>query len=211
MFEEDQPKCYEMLNSFLYVDDLFYGANTAWEAYELTSTTIEILEAAALYLKRLKTNCSELRTLWIRNGYEENTNCSQGTGFLGLKWDPNEDRIKLNFQDIRASFDVRVTKRHVLRIISRNFDPCGIISPFVMTVKILLQEMWERGLKWHDDLPIDLERKWKTWCSELSKLELVSIERKLFGSAKVNEIFLHLFCDANPKTYGAVAFLRYIN
>ncbi|GFT97999.1 integrase catalytic domain-containing protein [Nephila pilipes] len=56
---EDHPKCYEMLNSFLYVDDLCYGANTAREAYELTSTAIEMLKAAAFHLRKLKTNCSE--------------------------------------------------------------------------------------------------------------------------------------------------------
>ncbi|GFT32869.1 uncharacterized protein NPIL_488571 [Nephila pilipes] len=150
-----------------------YGDNSTRKAYELTSTSIEILKTVTFYLRKLKTKCSELRKLWIRNGYEVNTDCGQGTGFLGLKWDPIEGKIKLDFKDISSSVGAGVTERHVLRIICRNFDPYGIINPFVITVKILLQEMWKRGLTWDDDLPIDLERKWKTWCSEFSKLELV--------------------------------------
>ncbi|GFU14020.1 hypothetical protein NPIL_12851 [Nephila pilipes] len=77
-------------------------------AYELTFTAIEILKAATFHLRKLKTNYPELCKPWIRNGCEECTYCGQGKSFLGFKWDPIEDRIKFE-----------VTKRHVLRTISR--------------------------------------------------------------------------------------------
>ncbi|GFT46186.1 hypothetical protein NPIL_645721 [Nephila pilipes] len=52
--------------------------------YEFTSTTVRILKAAALHLRKLETNFSELRKLWIKNGCknsEENTNCRKGIGW----------------------------------------------------------------------------------------------------------------------------------
>ncbi|GBM03534.1 hypothetical protein AVEN_95424-1 [Araneus ventricosus] len=163
-FKDDYPKCYEMLNS-LYVDDLYYGAETAQDAYQLTSSAIEILRSVGFNLRKLRTNCSELNKLWCENGYEENTDHGQGSGFLGLNWDPIEDKIKLNLRDVRNSLESGIangtTKRHVLRIISQIFDPCGLISPFVITVKILMQELWEKGLKWDEQLPSGLEEKWE--------------------------------------------------
>ncbi|GBN45008.1 hypothetical protein AVEN_12180-1 [Araneus ventricosus] len=212
-FKDDYPKCYEMLNS-LYVDDLYYGAETAQDAYQLTSSAIEILRSAGFNLRKLRTNCSELNKLWCENGYEENTDHGQGSDFLGLNWDPIEDKIKLNLRDVRNSLESGIangtTKRHVLRIISQIFDPCGLISPFVVTVKILMQELWEKGLKWDEQLPSGLEGKWRTWCSELAHIDNLQIERKLFSNAGVSEISLHVFCDASPKAYGAVAYFRYI-
>ncbi|GBL92837.1 hypothetical protein AVEN_51225-1, partial [Araneus ventricosus] len=212
-FKDDYPKCYEMLNS-LYVDDLYYGAETAQDAYQLTSSAIEILRSAGFNLRKLRTNCSELNKLWCENGYKENTDHGQGSGFLGLNWDPIEDKIKLNLRDVRNSLESGIangtTKRHVLRIISQIFDPCGLISPFVITAKILMQELWEKGLKWDEQLPSGLEEKWRTWCSEFAHIDNLQIERKLFSNAGMREISLHVFCDASPKAYGAVAYFRYI-
>ncbi|GBN34827.1 hypothetical protein AVEN_224601-1 [Araneus ventricosus] len=93
-----------MLNS-LYVDDLYYGAETAQDAYQLTSSAIEILRSAGFNLRKLRTNCSELNKLWCENEYEENTDHGQGSGFLGLNWDPIEDKIKLNLRDVRNSLE----------------------------------------------------------------------------------------------------------
>nr|XP_042912400.1 uncharacterized protein LOC107446176 [Parasteatoda tepidariorum] len=96
--KEDQPNCYE-INS-LYVDDLYYGAKTIHDAYQFSSSAIEILRDAGFNLRKLKTNCIELNELWRKNGYEENTDFGQGAGFLGLKWDPIEDKIKLDLKDL---------------------------------------------------------------------------------------------------------------
>ncbi|XP_042900642.1 uncharacterized protein [Parasteatoda tepidariorum] len=208
-FKVDQPNCYEMLNS-LYVDDLYYGAKTIQDAYQLSSSAIEILRAAGFNLRKLKTNCMELNELWRKNGYEENTDFGQGAGFLGLKWDPIEDKIKLDLKELRFSLESGTTKRQVLRIISKIFDPCGFISPFVVRAKIIMQEIWERGLKWDEDLPSDLVKKWKKWCSEIADLDnYVIIERKLCSTADISDVSLHIFVDASPKAYGAVAYLRY--
>ncbi|XP_055944625.1 uncharacterized protein LOC129975587 [Argiope bruennichi] len=212
-FIDKYPKCCEMLNS-LYVDDLYYGADTAQDAYQLTSSAIDILRSAGFNLRKLRTNCVELNELWFENGYKGNTDHGQGSGFLGLNWDPIEDEIKLNLKDVWNSLEFGITngtsKRHELRVISQIFDPCGLISPFVITVKILIQELWKRSLEWDEQLPQDLEEKWNTWCSELSAIDNLRIERKLFTKLRTNDISLHIFCDASPKAYGAVAYFRYI-
>ncbi|KAF8791615.1 hypothetical protein HNY73_006456 [Argiope bruennichi] len=164
--------------------------HTAQDAYQLTSSAIDILRSAGFNLRKLRTNCGELNKLWFENGYKENTDHGQGSGFLGLNWYPIEDEIKLNLKDVRNSLEFGITngtsKRHVLRVISQIFDPCGLISPFVITVKILIQELWKRGLEWDEQLPQDLEEKCNTLCSELSAIDNLRNEQE--GTAKVSFI-----------------------
>ncbi|GBL87058.1 hypothetical protein AVEN_218755-1 [Araneus ventricosus] len=128
--------------------------------------------------------CAELNKLWCENGYEEKTNHGQGAGFLGLNLYPIEDKIKLNLRYVRNSLESGIAngtiKRHVMRIISQIFDTCGLISPFVITVKILMQELWQKGLKWDEQLP------------------------------RTSEVSLYVLYDASPKAYGVVAYFRYI-
>ncbi|XP_044166852.1 uncharacterized protein LOC122950905 [Acropora millepora] len=48
-----------------------------------------------------------------------------------------------------------MTKRSLLSLASRMFDPMGLISPFTVRAKILFQELWRRGLEWDDPLDND--------------------------------------------------------
>ena len=45
--------------------------------------------------------------------------------------------------------------RTVLSIIARVFDPLGILAPFVIKLKILLQNLWKYGISWDESVPSD--------------------------------------------------------
>ena len=42
---------------------------------------------------------------------------------------------------VKDSLELGIIKRHVLRITSKIFDPCRFISPYVIRIKILMQEL----------------------------------------------------------------------
>ncbi|GIY25512.1 reverse transcriptase [Caerostris extrusa] len=76
-------------------------------------------------------------------------------------------------------------KRSVLSTAAKVFDPVGFLSPFVVKIKRLVQEIWKRGLDWDSKLPEDLESKWKKWCAE--------IEVRINGNphcCKIVEVFI---------------------
>ncbi|GFV71858.1 integrase catalytic domain-containing protein [Trichonephila clavipes] len=61
-----------MLNTFLYVDDLFAGSSESVnKAFDLSKNAIEILKDANMNLRKFKTNSKELRKLWNENGIGE--------------------------------------------------------------------------------------------------------------------------------------------
>ena len=52
-----------------------------------------------------------------------------------------------NISSILTEADPR-TKRSLISLYSRIFDPMGLLTPFLMVPKLLFQELWARGLDW---------------------------------------------------------------
>ena len=52
------------------------------------------------------------------------------------------------------------TKKSLLSIASRIFDPIGLLSPFTVKAKILFQDLWKRGLEWEDQLDEEVATQW---------------------------------------------------
>ena len=66
---------------------------------------------------------------------------------LGVKWKVGEDKFCFN----KVIPDRSCTKRDILKVISSIFDPLGFLSPFIITAKIILQEIWKNNIKWDDE------------------------------------------------------------
>ncbi|XP_054709780.1 uncharacterized protein LOC129219413 [Uloborus diversus] len=207
------PDVFEMLNSSIYVDDLFYGAKTVEDAYKLSVDAVNIFRDAGMNLRKLKSNSNELNALWLRDNIKQDENLSKKSKFLGMNWNPINDSINLELTAVIESVKSKLndTKRTVLRTVAKIFDPVGFLQPFTVRMKILLQDIWLSGLNWDESLPSALKGKWNNWCSELEFLKNLTFPRKFFSEADYTELSIHIFCDASPRAFGAVAYFRYSN
>ena len=96
------------------------------------------------------------------------------------------------------------TKRSLLSIASRIFDPMGLITPFTIRAKMLFQKLWQRGLQWEDHLDEDIAVQWRSWRFELSQLNCTNVPRYFMPNiGSSSGIELHGFGDASTKAYGA--------
>ncbi|GFW68739.1 reverse transcriptase domain-containing protein [Trichonephila clavipes] len=69
-YKEDYRETYELLNTSLYVDDLFAGSSeSVYKAFDLSKDAIKILKDGNMNLRKFKTNSKELRTLWNEKRY----------------------------------------------------------------------------------------------------------------------------------------------
>ncbi|GFU27378.1 integrase_H2C2 domain-containing protein [Trichonephila clavipes] len=75
-----------------------------------------------------------------------------------------------------------------------------------------MQKNWEYGLGLDEQLPTELKNKWETWCSQVCLLNDLTLERKYLAYPldKGKNLQLHIFCDASPRAFGAVAYFRYV-
>ncbi|GBO08570.1 hypothetical protein AVEN_154299-1 [Araneus ventricosus] len=211
---ERYPDCVDMLDNALYADDLCYGAETVQEALSLSAGAVSILKDAGFHLRKLCTNSRELQALWIQNGLSNEVGFEQDCKLkvLGLVWNLDEDCVGVDVTPLLNSLEsMGNTKRSVLSTVARVFDPLGFISPFVVRVKKLVQEIWERGVDWDSKLPDDLRIKWEKWCCETGCLSDVRISRCYFSNWDGNAggIEMHIFCDSSQVAYGAVAYFRW--
>lgn len=133
---------------------------------------------------------------------------------LGLQWDTVTDSISfaLNWNKVHkdiAEGHKKPTKREMLRILMSIFDPLGILLPFTIRGKILLQRVWRSGIGWDDKLK-DVEfSAWTVWILALRRVNCYSISRAYSLSRSSQRNFeLHFFCDASDKAYTAVEYLR---
>ena len=101
------------------------------------------------------------------------------------------------------------TKRNYLRKITTLFDPIGLLAPFTIRAKILLQEMWTSGVELDDELTEPLVSDARAWFKELLDLRELQIPRCLVKKRiPSEEMSLHTFVDASEDAYGAVVYAR---
>ena len=81
------------------------------------------------------------------------------------------------------------TKREVASLAPKIFDPIGLIAPFSVGSKLILQSLWTKGIGWDEEIPMEVSLKWNQWIQELSELYLLQIPR----------CYTDLPLDQNPK------------
>ena len=104
------------------------------------------------------------------------------------------------------------TKRSLLSITSKVFDPIGLITPLTIRAKMLFQELWQRGLQWEDRLDDDIADQWRSSKLKLSQLTCITVPRYFMGNFESSSsIVIHGFGDASTKAYGAAVHIWCVN
>ena len=128
------------------------------------------------------------------------------TSTLGLQWNSTEDVFVV--PAIPAPFDYPITKRSVLKKVATVFDPLGLISPFIVQAKIMLQELWHRGYDWDEEVEDEVANRIQNWFSQLPCLANVKAPRGLRNQQPMKSREVVTFVDASQQAYGAVSYLR---
>ena len=81
------------------------------------------------------------------------TTSDDETKVLGVNWDPESDQFYFDFSKTHDyGKKLQITKRFVLRLLAKLFDPMGILSPFVIRLKILFQQLCLEKVEWDEEL-----------------------------------------------------------
>ena len=127
---------------------------------------------------------------------------------LGVHWDIQEDKLFLKFDTNNFTEKTSFNLRQLLSLIASVFDPLGLVAPAVVTLKIILQEVWRTGVSWDETLPITFQIRIQKWLHESSKSDRVSLPRCMHVLPTNSRTELHVFTDASQLALGTVAYLR---
>ena len=92
---------------------------------------------------------------------------------LGVHWCIESDTLQ--FRIILQ--DKPLSRRGILSTVSSVFDPLGLVTPFILVGKRILQQLCRDGVGWDDAIPDELRSQWEKWRAELPILERLRIAR----------------------------------
>ncbi|CAB0029298.1 unnamed protein product [Trichogramma brassicae] len=176
---EEYPLAASVLQQEVYMDDGLSGGHSVKEAREKRDQLIRMLRVGGFKLHKWAANDEALiddipadqRASTVARSFD----VAEAVGVLGLMWSPTEDSFlyKLQLDRIEGA----ITKRKILSKIAQVFDPLGWISPVTIVGKLLIQQLWLKGIDWDVELPEDLRSFWTMWYSSLEGLAKVRIDR----------------------------------
>lgn len=191
-----------------YVDDCIFGADSVEEALEVQSQVVAILKSAGFHLRKWSSSCPILLEAIPESDRETDTlldfDSKMSVKTLGIQWCPTTDNFM--FKISIGEHDVH-TKRTVLSDIAKIFDPMGLLSPCIISAKLLIQSLWSESKDWDEPLDSEIEHSWTTLRQGFKVLNNVSIPRWLQTSNEC-DIEIHGFSDASQTAYAAAIYIK---
>lgn len=195
-----------------YVDDICVGADTEEEAMALQAQLVSTLNKSGMELKKWSSNLPTIleavpcTSRSMTPMLFDKTDGSY-TKVLGLQWLPSGDHFCCALQGDTVPI---FTKRGVLSLIARIFDPLGLFAPAIFRAKRIMQRTWASKLSWDELLPTEIKADWSLFVSDLPVLASFRVPRYINTSTN-SKCYLLGFCDASQYGYAAVVYVRILS
>ena len=230
-FEDSFPTAVQKLKDSMYVDDVIMGADSVSGAISLCQDAKKIFAAGGFNLRKFTSNNKALQHVFQSGFSADNSflisendlgvNCTVANlekhgciteacvpdlqKVLGMNWNISTDNFVIDLASIwEEASQISPTKRNVIRLVSKIYDPLGLISPVTSTFKILFQELCKCKLPWDEELPEHFRSRWELLI-EGFKAEPLNIPRYCLFDSSANLILMG-FCDASMKAYAAAVY-----
>lgn len=138
---KDLPDVHHALRHQTYMDDICVGAESLEAAQALQSSLIKTLARSGLQLKKWASNSPELLSKLDPEDCSRDPlsfDQNDSVQVLGMRWNAGEDFFSFHTNQFRLI----LTKRGVLSMIARIFDPLGMLSPTIFYAKTIMQRLW---------------------------------------------------------------------
>ena len=209
----DFPEAAQAVSQKFYMDDYLDSMESPIIVQKISRDLIELLNRGGFKLTKFISNVpgllEELEDKSVEQAPKEigASKEESSSHVLGLKWDHVNDTQVVSRGTI-CDASKAVIQRLVLSLVSKIFDPIGLVSPFTMKARLLLKDVWRlHGQSWDDVLPKEMIERFESWSAELPTLGLMKIPRSYF-SGSFEHLELHVFGDSSQEVFSAVAFLR---
>ena len=164
--ESTDPMIKDIIQHDFFVDDLITGSESEDTLRYIHQSVTKELKGGCFNLRKFKTNLPSLFD--PDTPTNDNLLVSESTSTLGMGWNPSTDQLHFPIKPL--SFNNNLTKRSFLSSLFQIFDPLGLISPCVIKMKMLLQQLWLHNLTWDSPVPSEVQREWTNFMQSLPSL-----------------------------------------
>ena len=212
--QQSHPEAAKAIVANSYMDDICDSVDTVEDARKQTDDIDTVLQKGGFKVKGWTSNkvlkeqsqSKEANEMRVFQGEAEEK-------LLGSVWNTETDTFSFNVKaDLLkpTMLKPQLTKRMVLSRIARIYDPIGFATALVIRAKIGMQQLWEMGYDWDQDLPPEICQKWIELFKELQELNGVTFPRCLTPVDAVGFAMLCVFSDASKQAFGACAYVRWL-
>ena len=221
----------------IYVDDITFGTDDEDKAFELYTRSKQWLMEGGFNLRKFVTNCSNLQeridrlecsavthkptcltsaTLedesYVRRTLGDSQGNLEGFKVLGVRWNPTDDTLVFDIRHICSlAKEMEPTRRNIVGIASRFYDPLGILSPITVRFKLMFQDLCIKELNWDDRLSGEQLVKWKELVNGFHQERPILVPRWYsMGLTETSSYSLHGFSDASQRAFAAVVYLQVV-
>ena len=210
------PEVESTIRNNFYVDDCLKSVATEQEATTLVRNLRQACAKGGFHLNKWASN-SQMVLKDIpreeRATEPKDLNMDRDSSFvegaLGVQWNIHSDKFEFHI----SVKENPCTRRGILSTTSSIYDPLGFLGPFLLTPKMLLQDLCRLKLPWHEEIPEQHKAQWQRWLIDLSTIADFKVTRCLKPSdfGEVIDTQVHHFADASESGYGTGAYLRLEN
>lgn len=205
-YQSEYPRAAETILKSTYMDDSIDSVLNEEEGEALYKELSALLAKAGMHARNWLYSSSrvlqEIPQLDRKSEVDLDKESLPTAKTLGVWWLAGQDVF--TFRENAPDENMKYTKRNFLKKIATLFDPLGLLAPFTVRAKILLQDMWTAGLEWDEEMDESLSNSARTWFAELHDLKQLKIPRCLQETEQVvKAVNLHTFVDASEGAYGA--------
>ena len=205
------PEATKAVLENFYMDDYFDSVESPKSALKRSKELVHLLHLGGFKLIKFVSNVPNLADRI--DGSPQSTepkviaeSKEESSHVLGLKWDHKNDTLVAG-RGTSSTVTKSLTQRLVLSLVSKVFDPIGLVAQFTVVARLLLKDIWRvSGQHWDEELPIDTVERFLEWSVEQPKRVKITIPRSYF-SGNFEHLELHMFGDSSQDVFSAVAFL----
>ena len=195
-FKAVDPKFVDKFSRSIYVDDFVSGADEEGELYDLYQKCKVWLNEGGFNMRKFTCSCPALQqkidhqeglllkaiqerrqTADNDQTYTESTlgdkQCQQETQrVLGVQWNSMDDHFVIDVRHFgQLARELEPTRRNIVGLVARFYDPLGVISPVTVQLKIFAQELCGAKLSWDEQITGSLIAIWKKLVAGLQGTE----------------------------------------
>ena len=197
-----------------YVDDCLKSVDTVEEGRALIQQLQGLVAAGGFHLTKWTSNTPSLldqvpASQHSKQQSQHVTGSHAQEHALGIRWNVGKDTFGYAIQVPQRS----VTKRGILSTLSSVFDPLGLVGPFILRARLIVQDLCRLCIGWDEPVPKEVCVRWSSWIRSLDQLAAVTFPRCL-RPARLDDkasFTLHHFADASQIAYGVASYLRIQN
>ena len=164
---KSDPQLIELLEKSFYVDDLLTGEDNDQMAFTIYKRAKKLMSEGGFNLKNWKTNSQQLQETINKEervtksnsqnvskdnktsvqSSTQDSSCNTSSDddifvkVLGMKWNTHIHEVIFSIFISEYANSLPLTKRSILKLTSKIYDPIGFISPVKVKMKVLFQEM----------------------------------------------------------------------